>query len=137
MRSRRELRIEIFDIYPTTLGHCPHYNLLASEMAAAGAEFCELSSQVTDYPDDIIRSHDRAVEVAHFLKKELQEPPVDVSLEMVNLLSPAGFLKALRHRIKRRFAIVVDGKKVCEGEPDWKALKLVVQKAFSVQRSTE
>ncbi len=105
-------------------------------MAAAGAEFCELSTQVTDYPDDVIHSHDRAVDIARFLKNEFQDPPFDVSLEMVNLLSPDGFFKALKHRIRKRFAIVVDGKKVCEGKTDWEALKQQVLKTFSARRST-
>lgn len=136
MSKRVNLKVEIFDVYPTTLGHCPHYNLLANEMAAAGAEFCELSSQVTEYPNDVIMSHDRAVEVASFLRKELAGRAVDVSVEMVSLMSPTGFFKALRHRIKSNFAIVVGGRKVCEESLDWQALRREALSACSVPKIT-
>jgi hypothetical protein len=51
---------------------------------------------------------------------------LNVEVEMVNLVSPGGLLKALRHGVLGRFAVVVDGRKVCEGEVDWARLREAV-----------
>ena len=119
----KDLRVEVLDIYPTTLGHCPHFNLVSCEMATSGDEFCELSSQVVEYPDHVIRSHDRAVSVMNFLKKTLDGTPANVSLDMIDLLTFQGFLKGLRHGVMGNFAILMNGKKVCEKDIDWQRLK--------------
>jgi hypothetical protein len=58
-KGTRVIRITILDVYPTQLGHCPHYNLISSQMMAAGSEFCELSSQALEYPDEVLSSHSR------------------------------------------------------------------------------
>jgi len=129
MASKKLVKIELYDIYPSTLGHCPHYNLLSAEMYAVGSEFCEHSTQVLEYPDEIIKNHVRAVQVLKFLKDSLKNHLVDVELEMVNLISPVGFLKSIRYGVWRRPAIVVNGKKVSEGFIDWEGLKKAVEEA--------
>jgi hypothetical protein len=119
----KRIKVEVLDIYPTQLGHCPHFNLVTSEMEAAGSEFCAFSSQTVEYPDEVFKSHQRAVQILAFLRQELRDKPVHVTLEMVDLLSPRGFLKMLRHRVLKNFAIIVNGRKVCEGGIDWEGLK--------------
>lgn len=118
-----ELKVEVLDIYPSTLGHCPHFNLVSCEMATSGAEFCELSSQVVEYPDHVLKSHDRAVAIMNFLKKSLDGIPANVSLDMVDLLTLAGFLKGVRHGVMGNFAILINGRKVCEKDIDWQRLR--------------
>jgi hypothetical protein len=132
----RTVKVQVFDVYPTTLGHCPHYNLFASEMAAAGAEFCELSNQALEYPPDVIKSHERAARIAEFLAREAREMGLNVEVEMVNLFSPGGLLKALRHGVLGRFAVVVDGRKVCEGEMDWAGLREAVISSWRMGSAT-
>lgn len=105
------------------MGHCPHYNLVSSQMMTAGSEFCELSSQALEYPQDVIESHRRAIEVMGCLKKVLNGFNADVSVEMVDILSPKGFMLSLRYRVRSNFAVVVNGKKVYDGEPMMKAVE--------------
>jgi len=137
MRANRPVKVELYDVYPITLGHCPHYNLLSAEMYAAGSEFCELSTQAAEYPDDIIQNHSRAVEVLRFLKNTLGKINLDVELDMINLISPIGFLKSIRHGIWRRPAVVVDGRKVSEGYIDWEGLKKAVEEAWRARINLE
>ena len=122
-RRPSNLRVEVLDVYPTTLGHCPHFNLVSCEMSTAGAEFCELSSQVMEYPDSVIKSHDRAVAIMNFLKKTLDGVPANVSLDMVDLLTFSGFLKGLRHGVMSSFAVLMNGRKVCEREINWQKIR--------------
>jgi hypothetical protein len=117
-KGTRVIRITILDVYPTQLGHCPHYNLISSQMMTAGSEFCELSSQALEYPDEVLSSHSRAVRILEAVRREVQGVPVRVEVEMVELLSPKGFISSLRHRIRSNFAVLVNGKKVYEGKPD-------------------
>ncbi|MBO3833429.1 MAG: hypothetical protein FGF51_08650 [Candidatus Brockarchaeota archaeon] len=133
---RKPIRIEVYDMYPITLGHCPHYNLLSSEMYAAGAEFCELSSQVSEYPNDVIENNFRVVGVVRFLRESFKGVQINVEVEMVNLLSPIGFMKSLRHGIWKRPAILVNGKKVSDGFIDWERLKKMVEEAWAIQESS-
>ncbi|MEM4302612.1 MAG: hypothetical protein QXQ70_01805 [Candidatus Caldarchaeum sp.] len=133
---QKPIKVEVYEIYPVTLGHCPHYNLLSAEMYAAGAEFCELSTQAAEYPDDVLQNHSKAAEVVRFLKQSFKGRRMNVEVEMVNLISPMGFLKSLRHRIWRRPAVVVDGKKVSDGFIDWDGLKLAVEEAWLSRRNT-
>ncbi|MEM0482859.1 MAG: hypothetical protein QXM16_08275 [Nitrososphaerota archaeon] len=105
-------------------------------MYAAGAEFCELSSQVSEYPDDVIENNFKVVEVVRFLRESFKGVQINIEVEMVNLLSPIGFMKSLRHGIWRRPAILVNGKKVSDGFIEWEKLKKVVEEAWTMQKST-
>jgi hypothetical protein len=117
-KGTKVIRITILDVYPTQLGHCPHYNLVSSQMMTAGSEFCELSSQALEYPDDVLSSHSRAVRILEAVRREVGGEPVRVEVEMVELLSPKGFISSLRHGIRSNFAVLVNGRKVYEGKPD-------------------
>ncbi len=117
-RGSRVIRITILDIYPTQLGHCPHYNLVSSQMMSAGSEFCELSSQALEYPDEVLASHDRAVRILNAVRREVEGEPVRVEVEMVELLSPKGFISSLKYDLRSNFAVLVNGKKVYDGKPD-------------------
>lgn len=135
LRAKNSVKVEIFEIYPMTLGHCPHYNLLSAEMHAAGAEFCDLSTQAAEYPDEIIKNHLTAAEIAKFLRNSFKGRRMNVDVEMVNLISPVGFLKSIRHRIWRRPGIVVDGKKISDGFIDWEKLQYAVEEAWLKRQS--
>ncbi|MDJ0275138.1 MAG: hypothetical protein QXO17_02085 [Nitrososphaerota archaeon] len=114
----RVIRVTIFDVYPTQLGHCPHYNLVSSQMMTAGSEFCELSSQAVEYPEEVIGSHGRAVRILEAIRREVGGEPVRVEVEMVELLSPRGFISSLRYGIRSNFAVVINGRKVYDGRPE-------------------
>lgn len=105
-------------------------------MYAAGAEFCELSSQVSEYPNDVIENNFRVVGVVRFLRESFKGVQINVEVEMVNLLSPIGFMKSLRHGIWKRPAILVNGKKVSDGFIDWERLKKMVEEAWAIQESS-
>ncbi|MCS6784430.1 MAG: hypothetical protein RMI43_01475 [Candidatus Caldarchaeum sp.] len=126
----KPVKVEIYEVYPMTLGHCPHYNLLSAEMYAAGAEFCDLSTQATEYPDDIIKNHLKAAEIVKFLRDSFRGRRMNVEVEMVNLISPLGFFKSIRHRVWRRPGVVVDGRKVCDGSIEWEKLRNAVEQAW-------
>lgn len=109
------LVVEIIDTYPTTLGHCPHFNLMTHELGAAGAEFCELSDQVLEYPRHVLESHHRVADLVTRLKTALQGLPVNVRIEMVEATSAKGLWKCLRHGVKGQSAVLVNGRKICDG----------------------
>ena len=69
-KGTRVIRITILDVYPTQLGHCPHYNLISSQMMAAGSEFCELSSQALEYPDEVLSSHSKTIRILEAVRRE-------------------------------------------------------------------
>lgn len=112
------IKIEVLDLYPTRLGLCPRYSLISSQMMTAGSEFCEMPSQALEYPDEVIKSHMRAVMLLELVKKIVAGRLVNVEVVMVNLLSPKGFLISLRHGVRSNYAILLNGRKVYEGEPD-------------------
>jgi len=112
------LKIEVLDLYPTQLGHCPHFNLISSQMMTAGSEFCEISSQTLEYPDSVVKSHLRAALLLDCVKRIVAGRPVSAEVVMVDLLSPKGFLKSLRHRVRHNYAIILNGRKIYDGEPN-------------------
>ncbi|MCS7127543.1 MAG: hypothetical protein NZ953_04055 [Thaumarchaeota archaeon] len=127
MAGSIQLRVVLLDVYPTQLGHCPHYNLVSSQMMAAGSEFCELSSQALEYPQEVIESHRRALAVLNVLRRALDGKEVNVEVEMVDALSPKGFLLSLRYGVRGNFAVVVNGKKVYDGEPSVEAVERALE----------
>jgi hypothetical protein len=60
----------------------------------------------------------RAIRILEAVRREVQGVPVRFEVEMVELLSPKGFISPLRYRIRSNFAVLVNGKKVYEGKPD-------------------
>ncbi|MDJ0269075.1 MAG: hypothetical protein NXY59_00715 [Aigarchaeota archaeon] len=112
----RWLVIEVIDVYPTTLGHCPHFNLVTHELGAAGAEFCPLSDQVVEYPRHVIESHYRVAGLVKRLKTLLRGLPLNVQVRMIEATSAVGLWKCLRHRVRSQSAILVNGRKICDGD---------------------
>lgn len=127
------INIEVIDLYPTNLGHCPHYNLLAQELEAMPEEYCVCSesSQVREYPPEVLQSYERVAQLIKGLKEALKGYPVNVRIDMIEATSLKGLLKSLRHRIRRNMAVIVNGRKVCDGEIN---VPLVVK---SVREETE
>jgi len=109
------LVVEIIDVYPTTLGHCPHFNLISHEFGAAGAEFCPISDQVIEYPKHVLESHQRVAKLVSKIKSALTDLPVNVRIQMIEATSAAGIWKCLRHGVKGQSALLVNGKKICDG----------------------
>ena len=108
--------VEVIDVYPTTLGHCPHFNLVSHEFGAAGAEFCPVSDQVLEYPQHIVSNHRKVAELVKSLKRELSGLPINVQIRMVDATSWVGVFKCFRHRVRGQSAVIVNGRKVCDGD---------------------
>ena len=129
--------VEVVDVYPTTLGHCPHFNLVSHEFQAVGAEFCPLSDQVVEYPSHVIGSHVRVAELVKGLKNALSNIPVNVQIRMVDATSAGGILKCIRHRVRGQSAIIVNGKKVCDGNYSLdEAIRKIREEALSIVQRT-
>lgn len=112
------IKIEVIDVYPTSIGHCPHINLLSHEMNLLGGEYCPLSDQALEYPKEILENHLRIAEVIKRVKNALKGIPINVTIEMVEATSLKGIFKSIRHRLRQQSAIIVNGKKVCDGFPE-------------------
>ncbi|HIQ29796.1 MAG TPA: hypothetical protein EYH45_04445 [Candidatus Caldiarchaeum subterraneum] len=89
---------------------------MTHEFGAAGAEFCPLSDQVVEYPRHVIESHYRVAGLVKHLKKVLRGLPINVQIKMIEAASAVGMWKCLRHRIRSQSAILVNGRKICEGD---------------------
>jgi len=113
MRTR--VKIELIDVYPTSVGHCPHFNFVTAEFKCLGGEF--QSDQLSEYPDHVADSHVRVAETVSRIKKALSGLPVSVTINLVGAQSITGVLKSFRHRLTKQFAVIVNGKKVWEGYP--------------------
>ncbi len=112
------ITIEIIDLYPTNLGHCPHFNLLAHEMDLASTEFCPSAGQAREYPEHIVKSYSRVADLIADLKKNLRGYPVNIRIELIEATSMRGLWRSLKYRVKGNSAAIVNGRKVCEGVLD-------------------
>lgn len=111
------LRIEIIDVFPTNLGHCPHFNLLTHEFRAMGALWCPFTDQATEYPEYVKEAHHRVADVIQRARDALQDLPVNVSVDMIEATSIRGTLKGIRHRLRTQSGMIVNGRKFVEGYP--------------------
>jgi hypothetical protein len=111
------LRVEILDVFPTNLGHCPHFNLLTHEMGAMGDLWCPFTDQTEDYPKYVKEAHHRVADVIRRMKNALGDLPVNVSVDMVEAMTVKGTLKGIRHRFRKQSGVIVNGRKFAEGYP--------------------
>ncbi len=113
----RWVKIEIVDLYPTNLGHCPHYNLLSHEMNLAVREYCHLSpeNQAREYPEEVFLSYHRVGDYIKKLKDRLINTPINVRIELIEATSLKGVYKCIRYRIRGNRGIIFNGRKICDG----------------------
>lgn len=105
----------MLDVYPTTVGHCPHFNFVTAEFKCLAGEF--QTDQLMEYPKHVADSYVRLSETLSRIKKALDGLPVNVSIHLVATQSIKGVIKSFRHRMKTQFAVIVNGKKVWDGYP--------------------
>lgn len=113
----RWLRIEIIDVFPTNIGHCPHFNLLNHELRALGGLYCPFTDQAKEYPKHVREAHQRVADVIQRARNALKDLPVNVSVDMIEATSIKGTLKGIRHRLRKQCGMIVNGRKFIEGYP--------------------
>ncbi len=111
------LRIEIIDVFPTNIGHCPHFNLLNHELRALGGLYCPFTDQAKEYPKHVREAHQRVADVIQRTKNALKDLPLNVSVDMIEATSIKGTLKGIRYRLRKQSGMIVNGRKFIEGYP--------------------
>lgn len=126
-----QLNVELVDVYPTSIGHCPHFNFVTAEFKCLGGEF--QTDQLVEYPEHVVESHTRLAETITRIKEVLKEVPVNVTIHLVEATSLKGVIKCFRHRLRTQSAVIVNGKKICDGYPFDSNLERLVQQEVNEQ----
>lgn len=104
-------------MFPTNIGHCPHFNLLTHEVRALGGLWCPFTDQAKEYPAYVREAHHRVADVIERVREAVKDLPVNVSVDMVEATSIKGTLKGIRHRLRKQSGMIVNGRKFVEGYP--------------------
>jgi len=83
------------------------------------------SQQFDEYPEDTKEMLQRISELAEDVM--LDFPSID--LRLIDLASPLGFLKGLRHGTGKGVVVLVNGRKVFDKMPNYESLKRELIKA--------
>jgi hypothetical protein len=99
--------VEIVTSVPPELGHCASCEVVLRS-------FTSLDRQFLEWPEDVARE---SAELVSFLR-ELSSRNPHVTVRVIPTLTPEGFMVSLRYGIKRTPAVIIRGRKVCEGYLD-------------------
>ncbi len=122
------LKVEIVGVLPTLFGHCSHCDYVADRMKVALKK-----DQADEYPPAVIEENHRVSETVYQI---LENFPGKAQVEIVNAVSPAGFWKALKYRLRSNSALIVNGKKVGEGIPEYSKLEEVLKSELEKLQQT-
>jgi hypothetical protein len=114
------IRLEFLALVPTIFSHCRHCMDLIQEIGLRVH-----SQQFDEYPEDTKEMLQRISELAEDVMRDF--PGVD--LRLIDLASPLGFLKGLRHGAGKGAVVLINGRKVFDKIPDYESLKRELIKA--------
>jgi hypothetical protein len=110
----RPVQVQIIAFAPTVFYHCQHCELTFRE-AGFGDRFHREQAREA-LPEDLLQDYRDLSVWAHSL---MQRHGSGVRVKVVDAASIEGFMKSLRHGIRRYPAVVVDGRSA----HDWKDLE--------------
>jgi hypothetical protein len=114
----RPVQVQIIAFAPTVFYHCQHCELTFRE-AGFGDRFHREQAREA-LPEDLLQDYRDLSVWAHSL---MQRHGSGVRVKVVDAASIEGFLKSLRHGIRRYPAVVVDGRSA----HDWKDLESLTE----------
>lgn len=98
-------RVKIITSVPPELGHCTQCEILMRN-------FNIRDNQRKEMPEFVIKESEGIIKI---LEKFYYKNPKEV-IQLISIYSIEGILYSLRYRIKRTPAIIINNKKVHEGE---------------------
>jgi len=114
------IRLEFLAVVPTIFSHCKHCMDLMKEVGLRVH-----SQQFDEYPAETKEQLQRISELAEDVMQDFR----GVELRLIDLASPLGFLKGLRHGVGKGTAVLVNGRKIFDSLPDYASLKFELLKA--------
>jgi hypothetical protein len=105
----KPITLEIVTRVLTTFGHCRHCEVLFDE-----ADFAKKYHQkdMTEYPPDVVEEYHRLLDWLGELRQLYQHR---LLIRVVDVQSPLGIYKSLRHRIRKYPTFIIDGKETYTG----------------------
>lgn len=106
------VRVEVVAYAPTAFYHCQHCEVAWKE--AGLGEHIRRDQAATSLPADLAATYH---DVSEFARAVVQRHGDAVRLSVIDAASIQGFLRSLRHRLRRYPAVLVDGE-VIAGDLD-------------------
>ncbi|MBS7625926.1 hypothetical protein KEJ51_02635 [Candidatus Bathyarchaeota archaeon] len=122
------VRLEFLALVPTMFSHCQHCMDLLRE---SGLKVH--SQQFNEYPEDVKRTLLKISDLMVSVNRDFQDR---VKFRLTDFASPVGFLKSLRYRVRGPIAVLINGRKIFDGLPDYEVLKAELMKTFLMQIQT-
>ena len=105
----KPVTLEIVTRVPTTFGHCRHCEVLFDE-----ADFAKRYHQkdMNEYPPDLVEEYRRLLDWLQELRRLYQHR---LLVRIIDVQSPQGIYKSLRHWIRKYPTFIIDGKETYTG----------------------
>jgi hypothetical protein len=122
------MRIEIVAYAPSEFFHCMHCEFVWGAAGVGRAIHAE--QRASSLPSDLAEQYDR---IGQWVQGLVERHGAKLDLRIVDAASPEGLFKALRHRLWRFPAVIVDGK-AYSGSGDLSAVTAAVERALQPDR---
>lgn len=106
IRGPNEVTVEIVTLNPIMIGHCEHCEIL---MKGFGVDY--KPSQLEEYPREFLELSSKITEFIRAITRRFYARVV-----IIEALTPLGLYKMIRYRSGKLPIVIVNGRKVSEGE---------------------
>ena len=111
----KPVRVEFVGILPTLFAHCQH-----CMEAIHGTGMEPYSEQFEEYPEELKKEYFQLSEIAQKLNDEFG---IALAFDAVDIASPPGLWKSIRHGILKTPCVLIDGRKAFEKLPSYDELR--------------
>ena len=118
------IRLEILSLVPTSYNQCSHCETLYGQ-SGIGVKVHEEILQ--EYPPDLLQDH---VRLSFWVEELAARYGSNILIRVIDPQSGLGFLKCLRHRVRRYPTFIVNGRAKYSGW-DKEALENLLQEALA------
>jgi hypothetical protein len=105
----RPILLEIVSKVLTTFSHCRHCQIFIDQ-AGLGQEFHQ--DEMNDYPPDLKEEY---VKLSDWIRELRRLYKHRLLIKLIDIQSPLGIYKALRHRIRTYPTFIIEGKETYAG----------------------
>jgi len=105
----RPIRLEIVSKVLTTFGHCRHCEIFIHQ---AGIEQKFHQNEMNEYPPDLKEDY---VKLSDWIRELSRLYKHRLLIKLIDIQSPLGIYKALRHRIRTYPTFIIEGKETYAG----------------------
>jgi len=105
----KPIMLEIVTRVLTTYGHCRHCGVFLGQ---AGLDKKLHQKEVNEYPSDL---KEEVVKLSEWIKELTRLYKHRLLIKLIDVQSPLGLYKSLRHRVRRYPTFIIEGKDVYTG----------------------